>query len=60
MQSRSGPRGIPLLGFPAYFVCYGGVDALRGTHGLYQSFDRSRTATYDLGRQGVGSDRLAQ
>lgn len=57
-------RGVPavriLLGFPAYFVSYGGVAALPGSHGLYQPFDRSRTKTYDLGGlKGVGSDRVA-
>ncbi|MGH8202792.1 MAG: glycosyl hydrolase family 18 protein [Steroidobacteraceae bacterium] len=56
--------GVPadriLLGFPAYFVSYGGVVALPGSHGLYQPFDRSRTKTYDLGGlKGVGSDRVA-
>jgi chitinase len=57
-------RGVPadriLLGFPAYFVSYGGVVALPGSHGLYQPFDRSRTKTYDLGGlKGIGSDRVA-
>jgi chitinase len=56
--------GVPadriLLGFPAYFVCYGGVVALPGSHGLYQPFDRVLTKTYDLGElKGVGSDRFA-
>jgi len=56
--------GVPadriLLGFPAYFVSYGGVAALPGSHGLYQPFDRSRTKTYDLGGlKGIGSDRVA-
>lgn len=56
--------GVPadriLLGFPAYFVSYGGVAALPGSHGLYQPFDRSRTETYDLGGlKGIGSDRVA-
>lgn len=56
--------GVPadkiLLGFPAYFVSYGGVVAQLGSHGLYQPFDRSRTKTYDLGGlKGIGSDRVA-
>lgn len=41
-------------------MSYGGVEARPGSHGLYQSFDRSRTKPYDLGGlKGVGSDRLA-
>lgn len=57
--------GVPadriLLGFPAYFVCYGGVVAAPGSHGLYQPFDRSLTKIYDLGElKGVGSDRFAR
>lgn len=56
--------GVPadriLLGFPAYFVSYGGVVALPRSHGLYRPFLRSRTKTYDLGGlKGVGSDRVA-
>lgn len=57
---RSVPADRILLGFPAYFVSYGGVEALQGSGGLYQAFDRSRTVAYDLGFKGVGSDRIAQ
>ena len=49
---RSVPTGKILLGFPAYFVSYGGVEALPGSNGLYQPFDRAHTATYDVGTQG--------
>lgn len=56
--------GVPperiLLGFPAHFVCYGGVVAPPGGNGLYQPFDRASTRTYDLrGLKGIGSDRVA-
>ena len=56
--------GVPayriLLGFPAYFVSYGGVVAPPGNHGLYQPFDRSWTKAYDLGGlKDIGSDRVA-
>ncbi|MGH8218027.1 MAG: glycoside hydrolase family 18 protein [Steroidobacteraceae bacterium] len=57
---RGVPSGRILLGFPAYFVSYGGVEALPGSDGLYEPFDRSHTPTYDLGLRGVGSDRVAQ
>ena len=57
---RSVPPGKILLGFPAYFVSYGGVEALPGSNGLYQPFDRSHTATYDMGTQGDGTYRTAQ
>jgi chitinase len=57
-------RGVPaaklLLGVPAYFAAYGGVDAPPGSDGLYQSFDRSQTVAYDLGSKGVGTYRAAQ
>jgi chitinase len=57
-------RGVPpeklLLGFPAYFVGYGGVNAPEGSDGLYQPFDRSQTIAYDLGSKAVGSYRAAQ
>jgi GH18 family chitinase len=50
-----------LLGFPAYFVAYGGVDAAAGTDGQYQPFDKSRSVAYDLGDvKGRGSYRLAE
>ncbi|HEY6455876.1 MAG TPA: glycoside hydrolase family 18 protein [Steroidobacteraceae bacterium] len=57
---RSVPSGKILLGFPAYFVSYGAVEALPGSHGLYQPFDRSRTAAYDVGSKGEGTYRTAQ
>jgi chitinase len=57
-------RGVPaekvLLGVPAYFVSYGGVDAPAGSNGLYQPFDRSQSVAYDLGSKVVGSYRVAQ
>jgi chitinase len=54
------PTDRILLGFPAYFVSYGGVEAPPGSHGLYQAFERSQTAAYDLGSQGDGTYRTAQ
>jgi chitinase len=57
---RSVPTDRILLGFPAYFVSYGGVEAPPGSHGLYQAFERSQTAAYDLGSQGDGTYRTAQ
>jgi chitinase len=60
LTSRSVPAEKLLLGFPAYFVSYGGVDAPAGSSGLYQPFDRSRTVAYDLGSKGEGTYRAAQ
>lgn len=57
---RSVPAGKILLGFPAYFVSYGAVEALPGSNGLYQTFDRSHTAAYDVGSKGDGTYRTAQ
>ncbi len=54
---RVAPSRI-LLGFPAFFVSYGGVHPLPERTGLYQSFDPSRTETFDLGLPGLGSDKL--
>jgi chitinase len=60
LTSMSVPTEKLLLGFPAYFIAYGGVDAPPGSDGLYQPFDRTQTVAYDLGSKGVGSDRVAQ
>lgn len=57
---RSVPADRILLGFPAYFVSYGGVAAPPGSNGLYQPFERSHTAAYDVGTQGDGTYRTAQ
>jgi len=58
---RRVPASRILLGYPAYFVAYGGVEASPGTHGLYQPFDKSRTPAYDLGgAKGRGSYRVAE
>lgn len=57
-------RGVPaaklLLGVPAYFVSYGGVEAPEGSGGLYQPFDPSQSVAYDLGSKVIGSYRVAQ
>jgi chitinase len=57
-------QGVPpdriILGFPAYFVAYGGVDDVQGSHGLFQHFDPSLTPGFDMGGKGVGSYRTAQ
>lgn len=56
--------GVPadriLLGFPAYFVAYGGVRSADHSYGLYARFDKSKTPSYDLQQRGVGSYRVAQ
>jgi chitinase len=58
---RRVPANRILLGYPAYFVAYGGVEASPGTHGLYQPFDKSKTPAYDLGgTKGRGSYRVAE
>lgn len=56
--------GVPsnriLLGFPAYFVAYGGVRSAGHSHGLYERFDKSNTPDYDLHQRGYGSYQAAQ
>lgn len=56
--------GVPadkiLLGFPAYFVAYGGVRSAGNSHGLYEPFDKSKTPNYDLHKRGYGSYQAAQ
>lgn len=56
--------GVPpdriLLGFPAYFVAYGGVSSPGHSYGLYDRFDKSQTPDYDLHRRGYGSYMAAQ
>ena len=49
-----------LLGVPAYFTAYGGVNAPAGRDGLYQPFDPSQTLAYDLGSKAVGTYRTAR
>ncbi|MGA9855509.1 MAG: glycoside hydrolase family 18 protein [Gammaproteobacteria bacterium] len=49
-----------ILGFPAYFRAYGGVEVAPGSYGLYQPFDKSKTPAYDLGTKGKGSYRVAR
>jgi GH18 family chitinase len=55
--------GVPVdkifLGFPAYFVAYGGVETTNSNHGLYVRFLKRETPKYDLNR-GYGSYRAAQ
>jgi GH18 family chitinase len=58
---RKVPVDRILLGYPGYFVAYGGVQDSSGAHGLYQPFDRSKTPTYDIhGLKGIGSYRVAE
>jgi chitinase len=58
---RHVPANRILLGYPAYFVAYGGVEASPGSNGLYRPFDKSKTSAYDLGgTKGRGSYRMAQ
>lgn len=56
-------QGVPpekiILGFPAYFVAYGGVDGLHGSHGLFQHFDPSLTPKFDWDVKARGSYRTA-
>jgi|GEM_PF-3661929 len=56
-------QGVPperiILGFPAYFVAYAGVDDPPDSHGLYQHFDASLTPKFDWGVTGRGSYRTA-
>lgn len=51
--------GVPsnkiILGFPAYFHAYGGVQSKQ--HGLYQSFNPTMTPVFD-GRKSVGFDSI--
>ncbi|HTV80008.1 MAG TPA: glycoside hydrolase family 18 protein [Steroidobacteraceae bacterium] len=57
---RRVPAQMILLGFPAYFVAYGGVASPAGANGAFQPFDKSRTPVYDLGgARGRGSYRVA-
>jgi GH18 family chitinase len=60
LTSMSVPAEKLLLGVPAYFIAYGGVNAPPDSSGLYQPFDRTQTVAYDLGSKGVGSYRAAQ
>ena len=57
-------QGVPpqriILGFPAYFVAYGGVEALPRSHGLFQHFDPSLTPRFDWDIKARGSYREAQ
>ena len=46
-----------ILGFPAYFHAYGGVE--NKNNGLYQKFHPSLTPLFE-GRKSVGADRLLQ
>lgn len=56
-------QGVPperiILGFPAYFVAYGGVAGPPGSHGLYQHFDPASTPTFDWDIKARGSYRTA-
>jgi GH18 family chitinase len=49
-----------ILGFPAYFVAYGGVQDASGSDGLFQPFDRSMTPLFDWDIKGRGSYSMAQ
>lgn len=53
------PPGKVILGFPAYFVAYGGVGGLPGNHGLFQHFDSSLTPKFDWDVKARGSYRTA-
>jgi chitinase len=57
---RKVPPGRILLGFPAYFVAYGGVDAAHGGNGLYAPFDPAMSRPFDQGLKGLGSYRVAR
>jgi GH18 family chitinase len=58
---RHVPISRILLGYPAYFVAFGGVDAPAGAGGLYRPFDKNKTPAYDLGgAKGRGSYRVAE
>jgi chitinase len=56
-------QGVPpekiILGFPAYFVAYGGVGGPSGRHGLFQHFDTSLTPKFDWDAKARGSYRTA-
>jgi chitinase len=60
MTSNNVPANKIILGFPAYFRSYGGVEASSGSYGLYLPFDKSKTSTYDLSTKGNGSYQVAR
>jgi chitinase len=54
------PANRIILGFPAYFVAYGGVDDPSGNHGLFRHFDPSLTPRFDWDVRARGSYRAMQ
>ena len=60
LTSNNVPANKIILGFPAYFRAYGGVEASPGSYGLHQPFDKSKTSAYDLGTKGNGSYQVAR